>query len=122
MLDPKRFYTLKKPCADCPFRTDKNYLSKDRARDIADALCGNTDTGDTQSFQCHKTLDYTNEDPQHTGKTSFCAGAMILLQKTGAANTQMQIGERLGLFDPQELRLDSAVHESFEQFIDSQRG
>lgn len=125
-LDPKRFYNLKKPCADCPFRTDKSYLRPERAQQIADALTG-AGHQSSSAFYCHKTLGAAEEDVEGdvelgtTPKTSFCAGAMIMIEKTGARNAQMQIGERLGFFDPAGLRLDSPVHDSFEEWVDAQR-
>jgi hypothetical protein len=111
---PKRPFALKQPCADCPFRCDRPaFLSPGRAEEIADAL------GAGSSLNCHKTLDYGNEKGrgESTAKTAFCVGALVTLEKQRTPNQLMQIGERLGLYRPQEMNLDAPVYGSLPEWV-----
>ena len=48
-------FNLKRPCANCPFRTDiRPFLRRDQAQQIADSLLDQQ-----QTFACHKTVDYS---------------------------------------------------------------
>lgn len=100
-------FKMTRPCDNCPFRKGKGCsfkLGKQRIQDIVDG----------PSFQCHKTLDYENfDDPiaRQGAHPQQCAGLMSLLSREGKPNQIMQIGERLGYFDP--AKLDHAtVYES----------
>lgn len=101
---------LKRPCADCPFRSDKphqrGWLGKRRAEQIIHAI-----TVKDGTFQCHKTLDLPSEDAQH------CGGATILLEHIDNPNQWMRIAERIGHYDRNRLVMDSQVFETPEQFI-----
>lgn len=58
------------------------------------------------AFQCHKTVDYDkdDDDPARAGdKPQQCAGLMAMLHKMGIPNQIMQVGQRLGAFDPAQL-------------------
>lgn len=70
---------MKKPCKDCPFlRSREPFLHPDRAYEIAEAANHRWNT-----FTCHKTLDYDDEnDEMYTGETSKeCAGFLTLKAK-----------------------------------------
>ena len=68
-------YDLKKPCANCPFRLDPFfYLHPDRVREIAASLRNNG------TFSCHKTVDYSDDEPSNTRKTQHCAGALLVMR------------------------------------------
>jgi hypothetical protein len=112
---PTRPFALKQPCADCPFRSDRPaFLRRDRAQGIADALEAGS------SFSCHKTLLYDDSGRgEPTAKTAFCAGALVTLEKQGAPNQLMQIGERLGLYRPDELNMDAPVYGSLAAWVDA---
>lgn len=95
-------FTLKRPCADCPFRKDTGHLfglREERIREIVEAA----------AFQCHKTLGVDDEG-EHTPGThpQQCAGLMALLHRENRPNQIMQVATRLGAFDPAQLDLDLA--------------
>lgn len=109
-------YKLKRPCANCPFRTDcpEGWLGEERAEEIG--LYG-------AEFACHSTVDYdddswedgefvgTGEDQQH------CAGMLIMLEKMEQPHQMMRISERLGYYDPSKLYMDTPVFDDVEDFI-----
>lgn len=61
---------IKKPCNNCPFRTDclSGWLGKERAEEIAEA----------ESFICHKTTHGRGEAKQ-------CAGFMLMRKERSLA-------------------------------------
>ncbi|MBE0467986.1 MAG: hypothetical protein IBX55_00460 [Methyloprofundus sp.] len=105
---------LTKPCKNCPFRKDiRPYLFKDRAKEISDSL-----VKEGKGFPCHKTVDYADIDNREDREQ--CAGAMIMLRKMGRENTLMQVMERLGAFDPNNLDMRASIFESDNEFIQAQ--
>ena len=81
-------YTMSNPCNECPFRRDRaGFLHRSRAQDIADGLLALGEK--CHPFVCHKTLNRTDIDEQH------CAGALILLEKTGRPHLAMILGRQL---------------------------
>ena len=129
-------FDLVGPCKDCPFRNDKahqkGWLGTDRAKGIYESLLA----GDV--FPCHKTTtteqtcsDYDEYDDdgnpiENPDKhrlypgNQFCAGALILLEKTEDAQLSraVQMAERLGLYDRNKLRIDeSPVFSTEEEFL-----
>lgn len=112
-------FELRKPCANCPFRTDiEFYLGESRAKEIADGI-----TKKGQTFTCHKTLDYDGEGNTVVGsKSQHCAGALIMLEKTERPNQMMRIAERLGLYDHTKLDMNSPVFENAESFKANYKG
>jgi hypothetical protein len=112
-----RPFALKRPCSNCPFRNDRpGFLDRDRAQEIADSLEAGA------SFHCHKTLEYSNDDGTATVSeySKQCAGALILMEREDKPNQMMRIGERLGLYDRDQLDMDAPVHASFHDWIDAQ--
>ncbi len=110
---------LKSPCRNCPFRTDiLPFLESARAQDLARML---GDNGGTH-FVCHKTVEYNNDDGgKITPDTKVCAGAMILAAREGRTSQIQQVGQRLGLWSPDELDMAAPVYASFKDFIDAHR-
>jgi hypothetical protein len=114
-------YTMRKPCKNCPFRTDiEGYLSRARAREIANGLL----SGGT--FSCHKTNDFEDNDEGwtdtvETPDSQHCGGALIFLEKQEQPNQMMRIAERLGLYDMRKLDMDAPVFESAREFIAAQK-
>ena len=119
-------FNLKKPCKDCPFRNDKEHqkgwLGGERAEEIYDGLVsGNV-------FPCHKTHDYTEDDGNgqfhHQKDHQFCAGALIMLEKTGEAmqSQAIRMAERFGFYNHKNLDMESAVFSSREDFIEWHEG
>jgi len=96
-------FRLKKVCANCPFRSDKLFtgLTPSRVTEIAESI------RDGSVFHCHATLDYDRLDDEDRSspvveKSQFCAGALATMEKGDEPNQAVRIGERLGLYDPQE--------------------
>lgn len=93
-------FKLTSPCATCPFRRGMGptmALAPGRIAEIAAA----------PAFQCHKTVDYDRfDDPaaRQGESPQQCAGLMSLLHRAGTPRQIMQVGQRLGHFDPGRLR------------------
>lgn len=106
---------LKQPCKECPFKNDlrhqRGWLGKSRAEGIINDLYERD-----RSFPCHKTTDKGN------GKDQHCAGAMILMERSGRANQYMRTMERIGRYDRNKLKMDTPVFDTPEQFIDWHSG
>lgn len=99
------------PCVNCPFRTDKVFhLRTERVREILTAI-----THGQKTFTCHNTLHLRDHDHQH------CAGATILLEKIEKPNQWMRWMERISMYDPIKLRMDSPVFETPEAMIEEYR-
>lgn len=107
-------YDLKKPCPQCPFRTDiKPFIHPERSEDICDSL----ERG--QDFPCHKTTG-EGEDGETTVESSsqMCAGAMIMLERMGRPTQMMRISERFGKYNHKLLDMESPVYENTGAMID----
>lgn len=106
---------LKSPCAKCPFRTDclKGWLGKDRAEQIANSLSIHQ-----QSFACHETTKTDNEgNVVESDGEEHCAGAIILLERSGRANQWMRWMGRLGMYDHTKMKMESPVFKTFKDFV-----
>lgn len=117
-----RPYRLRAPCPKCPFRSDiDKYLTPERVEEIADSLYGGAD------FPCHQTTVEVEDDETGFGDrvatldSAFCAGALITMEKEGFSNQQVRIGERLGLYDPEALKMDAPVYGSLSDWVASYR-
>lgn len=88
-------FKLKRPCNNCPFTLGHGSLFRlRRVQSIADG----------PAFQCHKTVDYSDDDEPAPGdKPQQCAGLMAVLLNEGKPNQIMQVAERLGHFKPDEV-------------------
>lgn len=107
----KRFdpYRLKKPCANCPFLKDAAKairLHPDRVPSIIEDLL----SGKTTGFSCHKTLagEYIEDDEGDERYVAGdgelqCAGALAVLEKLGRQTQLMQIMQRMGAYNPDDL-------------------
>lgn len=64
-------FTLKRPCNNCPFRTDVfPYLHTMRAHDIATTQ---------ETFTCHKTLEHDDDgELVRVPDSIHCAGFLIM--------------------------------------------
>lgn len=99
-------YSMKKPCDNCPFRSDKPFpLAEGRVEEI---LGGG-------SFPCHKT---TTEGGTDGKNQKACAGLMILLEKEGQPNQMMRISERLGFYDHTKLDMDAPIYDNIDDCIE----
>lgn len=116
--ETERLFKLRKPCPHCPFRTDvPGFLRRERARQIA------TDVANGSIFYCHQTTEEVEEEDGDSGEmvgtpnSSFCAGALILMEKAEVPNQAMRTAERLGIYDPARMETEVPVHGSFLSFI-----
>lgn len=109
---------LKAACTQCPFRLDKDFISKERKLELTYQLGA---LG--SSFTCHKTLDYSHDCDDEgdarfvSSQSNHCAGAMHYLNHIGHPNTVMQIGERLGMWSMADLKGAELVHSSIAGFV-----
>lgn len=105
---------LVRPCTNCPFRNDKPfYLGRRRRIEIAESLRRGAE------FSCHKTtVQGDNDEVVRSGDEKFCAGAMIVLEKSEGPNQMMRIAERLGMYDYSKLKMESPVYDSLEEFCE----
>lgn len=113
-------FNLRAPCKSCPFRTDREsqrgWLGHERAQQIADSLY------DDGFFTCHKTLTHNNDEDCETKQSLqdgniFCAGALIMMEKEGTANNNrnIRIAKMLEIYP--DLKMDSPVFASCEEFV-----
>lgn len=110
-------FKLRRPCAKCPFRTDcmPEWLNRGRAAEIANSI-----TKEQQAFQCHETTEVGGADP---GGEQHCAGALILLEKSGVGFGQVaRIAGRMGVFDPEKLDLEAPVFDTISAFVEHHEG
>lgn len=107
-------FTLRRPCANCPFRTDcrQGWLGRKRATEIATSI-----TAHQKTFSCHKTNDFSSGEVEETENSQHCAGALVLLEKRNQPNQMMRIAERLGFYDRHKLDMAAPVFDSTKDFI-----
>lgn len=109
-------FDLKKPCDNCPFRKSTHFdFPKARAQEILYARGG---------FACHKTSrtvtdDTTGDEVESvSAQSQMCAGRLIVLERSGYQDDWMQIGERMGFYDPKKLDMKNAdVFEDDKAFL-----
>lgn len=110
-------FKLKKPCVNCPFRTDvEPYLNRPRAKQICAAL-------ERGEFPCHKTVRHSydyEEGYRPSEGEQFCAGALAMMKKSGSWGQMARIAMRLRILDPDLIDGDAPVFESCESFIEAQ--
>jgi len=108
-------YSLKKPCANCPFLKDKAKaieLHPERVPDIVNDLL----TGESTGFSCHKTVYHKKtggkwvedengeEHYEQSGNEKQCAGSLIVMQKLGVETQLMQVMRRLDVYKPDDFK------------------
>lgn len=96
-------FKLRRPCANCPFRVGQGRLfgfGRIRLRQIAAA----------SAFQCHKTVDYSGDEPDAGDHPQQCAGLMAVLHREGRPNQIMQVAQRFGHLDPNKLDPDREAY------------
>lgn len=108
-------FDLKRPCPHCPFRKDiPGFLRRERASGIA------RDIANGSTFACHETTvpDEWDEGELVADENSqFCAGALLVMEKSELPNQIVRISERLGVYDPARLDMAAPVHDSFAAFV-----
>lgn len=110
-------FDRKRPCANCPFtRANAATFGLPDAR-ILEIVQG-------PAFQCHKTVNYEEYDDPNLRQGDHpqqCAGLMALLHAEDSPNQIMQVGERMGAFDPNALDT-SDTFESIGHYRRAARG
>ena len=102
-------YDLRRPCVDCPFRIGQGERFRLRPGRLDEIEMGG-------GFQCHKTVDYTDEgDPQRGSKPQECAGFMALQHRTGQWTQMMRIAERFGDLRCEDLDPDGEVYADWDE-------
>lgn len=101
-------YTLPGPCSNCPFRRDLPIeLRPERVVEIAETLLNGNE------FECHKTVDYSGDEPATVARTRVCGGAVATLAREGKDTQMSRITERLGgklaTIDPEAPVFDSVA-------------
>lgn len=87
---------IKKPCAECPFRTASlpGWLGAATPRQFIDTVMSDT------AMPCHMTVDYTDDDWKDQirdgGSASYCAGALDFFANTckKSRDWQRPIGQK----------------------------
>lgn len=109
-------FDLKQPCVTCPFRKGVGSLFRlhpGRLVEIKHA----------SAFQCHKTVDYSDEDhPDRGNRPQQCAGLMAVLHREGCGNQMMQVGQRFGALDPAKLDPKGETYESWQDVLMAHAG
>lgn len=103
-------FKLRRPCANCPFRLGQGKLfgfPRLRLHEIATA----------PAFQCHKTVDYSGDQPDSGEHPQQCAGLMAVLNRDGRPNQIMQVAQRFGQLDPTKLDPDREAYHSLRTAI-----
>lgn len=105
-----------RPCPDCPFLKASRYdFHPERAREIVECI-----TRMNSTFQCHHTLDYSDEfnsGPLPGDKPQHCAGALILHEKLGKPSWMIRLAHALGIYDPARLDMTAPVVDSAAEFL-----
>lgn len=105
-------FDLKQPCVNCPFRKGQGPLfglSPLRLREIKAAV----------AFQCHKTVDYGNEENLHGDRPQQCAGLMAVLAREDEPNQIMQVAMRFGTLDLSTLDPKGEAYGSWRDVIEA---
>lgn len=89
-------FDLTRPCVNCPFRKGQGQLFAMHPKRLAEIFAA-------VAFQCHKTVDYSDDTPASGNRPQQCAGLMTVLHRSGQPNQIMQVAERLGHLDPTKL-------------------
>jgi len=90
-------FSMKKPCNNCPFRTDDKAIELRAGR--IEGIAQDLESNDRAVFPCHKTNLLSDADTnQH------CYGAMKCLANTGNESVPMRMAASLGMLDMKELR------------------
>ena len=122
-------FKLKKPCKNCPFRNDlgreyRGWLNRS-CEGIKDSLIYG------KTFTCHKTTSSNDEEEEDYKNRKiqkgeqFCAGALILMHKSGDAKRSRSIMQATHIFrllDSKQLDMNAPVFNNFDEFIEFHKG
>lgn len=103
-------FDLKRPCSNCPFAKGKGSLfrlQEERLEGIFEA----------PAFQCHKTVDYSEDEPGPGNKPNQCAGLMAVLHREERWSQIMRVAIATGHLKPDELDPRNEAYDSIEQVM-----
>lgn len=114
----KRRWHLIAPCGECPFLREGGIrVRPDRAREIART---HIEEGGGAIFHCHKSV-YTGRGRWRKADRLHCAGAILFALNNGVHTLAMQLGERLGLYELDQMTGHEHVFGSWEEMVDAHR-
>jgi hypothetical protein len=108
-------FDLVRPCVNCPFRKGQGQLFALSPPRLAGIYEG-------PAFQCHKTVDYSGDDPESGDKPQQCAGLMAVLHRSGEPNQIMQVASRLGYLELDALDPDGVAYASWDEAVAAHGG
>lgn len=94
-----KYFDLKRPCANCPFRNDAQAIGLAAGR--LDQIKSDLLSDDHSSFDCHKSV-YRKNSTEHKPKDQrkMCAGAAKFLMEQGRPTVSMRLAFALGVVKP----------------------
>jgi hypothetical protein len=104
---------MNSPCANCPFLREGGIrLTSARVDEIAGMML----SPHGGEFPCHKTTREGSDGDLHaTAESAHCGGALLFAEKNGNSTQMMRIAERLGLYDPSQLKGHDRVFDTVEE-------
>lgn len=109
---------MKQPCNNCPFLIENGItLTAPRIEEIVNTLLHDG------SFNCHKTIDYSSDEPRITRDSKLCFGSALFLENVALggcrSNVIYRFGLKMGHFSVADLRKDKTVFQSLEDILDT---
>lgn len=89
----------KRPCSNCPFRSDGEGIPLEPGR--IEGIVSGLLRDDLQTFVCHKTLD--------SGQRMTCAGAVGVMSKLGRLPVIARLGLVCGVISPTDIDASAAM-------------
>lgn len=121
-------FDLKRPCVNCPFRRGQGSLFRLHPARLAEIKAAT-------AFQCHKTVEFDEEcqiDEEHwddqwrpikeDSRAQQCAGLMAVLTREKRPNQIMQVAQRLGAFNPDDLDPKNDAYASWAEVCAAHQG
>lgn len=103
-------FDIKRPCAECPFRTDCHpYLR--RAPQIAEQM-----KDDQNWFACHQTTGAMHGKRIRKENQSHCAGLMGVLWRERRMNVAMRLALVYKMITVEQLEAEQPVFKSLDEF------
>lgn len=103
-------FDLKRPCTTCPFRRGHGSLFRLAPVRLVEIF-------NAPAFQCHKTVDYSGDEPGSGDKPQQCAGLMTVLHRSAMPNQIMQVAERMNGFNPADLDPQGEAYQSIPEAV-----
>lgn len=104
-------FEIKRPCADCPFRTDCNPFLR-RAPEIRRQM-----RDDHFWFACHETTGAKGGRRVKPANQSHCAGLMGVLWRERNPNIAMRMALAFKLITIEQLESISQVFNNLDEFV-----